>query len=433
MGALEASFRGVLVDAWLPRAAAAHPRRPALDGLDYGALHDAALAAAGALARAGAAPGARVGIVLPAGPSFGAALHAVLLLGAVAVPVDPRLPGEEVARRTGGCAVVVDERTDLAGPPPPAGAIAGTHDLQAPAMLVHTSGTSAQARPVTLTYGNWLWSALGSATALGLDPRERWLCCLPVAHVGGLSILVRSAIYQTTALLHERFDLDRVLAALRDPAGPTLVSLVPQTLARLLDAGLSRPPALRAVLLGGAAIAPALLERAAASAVPVVATYGMTEACSQVLTGGAPLFCTRVWLGERDEVLVSGPTVSADAGPVLRTGDRGAVDPAGRLLVTGRLDDLIVSGGENVAPERVEAVLESHPGVVEAGVRGRADERWGEAVVATVVPRDAEVLDVEQLRRFCRERLAPWEVPKELTIAAALPRTASGKLRRSEL
>jgi len=127
---------------------------------------------------------------------------------------------------------------------------------------VHTSGTSADARAVELTYGNWLWSALGSAVALGHDPGERWLCCLPPSHVGGLSILLRSAIGATTAIVHERFDTERVLAELRDPAGPTLVSLVPTTLARLLDAGLERPPALRWALLGGAPIGPGLLDRA---------------------------------------------------------------------------------------------------------------------------------------------------------------------------
>jgi O-succinylbenzoic acid--CoA ligase len=306
------------------------------------------------------------------------------------------------------------------------------HDLEATAAIVHSSGTSASARPIRLTYGNWLWSALGSATALDLDPRERWLCCLPVAHVGGLSILLRSAIYGTTAIVHERFDTERVLATLSEPEGPTLVSLVPTTLSRLLEAGLREPPALRWALLGGAEIPPSLLARAAAAGVPVAPTYGMTEACSQILTNGAPLFCTRVSLSPGGEILVSGPTVSPDAGPVLHTGDLGRVED-GLVVPAGRLDDVIISGGENVSPQAVEQVLEAHRDVAEAGVHGRPDAQWGQAVVATVVARPGARLDPDALRAWARERLSPWELPREIRLTDRLPRTESGKLLRREL
>ena len=156
--------------------------------------------------------------------------------------------------------------------------------------VMHTSGTTAAPKPVELTYGNFLASALGSAVALGLDQAERWLCPMPLTHVGGLSIPIRSAIYATTAVLHGRFDTEAVLSELMDPGRRiTLVSLVPTMLARLLDAGLSRPPTLRWALLGGGPIAPALLERAQDAGVPVAPTYGMTEACSQIATFGWPL------------------------------------------------------------------------------------------------------------------------------------------------
>ena len=163
---------------------------------------------------------------------------------------------------------------------------------------MHTSGTTGAGRPVTLTYGNWLWSALGSAVALGLDRDERWLCTLPLSHVGGLSILLRSAIYATTVVLHDGFDAAKVIRALDGDGAATLVSVVPTTLARLLDAGLREPPALRAALVGGGPIPPALLRRARDAGVPCVTTYGLTEACSQVTTGGPPLFCTRVRIGD---------------------------------------------------------------------------------------------------------------------------------------
>src|SRR4029079_4336324 len=141
----------------------------------------------------------------------------------------------------------------------PDAAFEPTHDLGAVAAVLHTSGSTGAPKPVELTFGNFLWSARGSAVALGLDPEYRWLCALPLNHVGGLSIVVRSAIYATTAVVHEGWDTERVLRALDDA---TLVSLVPTTLARLLDAGLGRPPRLRTVLLGGAPIPPALAGRA---------------------------------------------------------------------------------------------------------------------------------------------------------------------------
>ncbi len=420
------------VDAWLPRAAAANPRGGAVGALTYAALLHEAQSAARRIAARGARPGDRVAIALAPGESFAIALHATLLLGAVAVPVDPRLSAREAAAITAGAATVLTD-PGIAGHEDPAAVLRDTHDLEAAAIVVHTSGTSGVPKPVPLTYGNWLWSALGSAAALGHGPGERWLCCLPLAHVGGLSILMRSAIAATTAIVHQRFDTERVLAALRDPRGPTLVSLVPTTLARLLDAGLHEPPALRWALLGGAAIPAALLTRAARAGVPVAPTYGMTEACSQVATLGRPLFCTRVRISDDGEILVSGPTVAPTAGPVLATGDLGALDEHGRLTVIGRRADTIITGGENVAPQEVEEVLLAHPAVADAGVHGRPDEDWGEIVVATVVLCAGEDLSAEDLRAYCGERLAGFKVPKEVGFAHTLPRTPSGKLVRRAL
>ncbi len=245
---------------------------------------------------------------------------------------------------------------------------------------------------------------------------------------------MRSTIYATTAIVHDRFETDAMLAALRTDA--TVVSLVPTTLRRLLDAGLERPPALRCALIGGAPIPPALLVRAHAAGVPTMQTYGLTEACSQVTTEGRPLFCTRVELAPDGEILVSGPTISGWAGgvrPVLRTGDLGTIGDDGLLRITGRKADTIVTGGENVAPTEVEAALAEHPAVAEAAVHGVADAEWGEAVVATVVLRAGAEATAEELRAHCRERLAPYQVPKVYRFAARLPRTPSGKLLRREL
>jgi o-succinylbenzoate---CoA ligase len=427
------------VDAWLPRAARAHPARPALNDLTYRELDAAADRAARVLAARGAGPGCRVALALPPGAAFAVALHATQRLGALAVPIDLRLTADE--RPAGD--VTVDEQHPLEGGAelPPAPAPAG-HELGRPAILVHTSGTSGAPKPVALTYGNWLWSALGSGVALGVAREERWLCTLPLSHVGGLSILMRSAIYATTALVHARFETDRVLHALRHD-GVTVVSLVPTTLARLLDAGLRDPPALRCALIGGGPVAPELLRRARDAGVPVAQTYGLTEACSQVTTArpgdeqpdaGPPLFCTRVRIAGDGEILVAGPTLaSARAGGWHPTGDLGDLDGDGRLRVTGRKADTIVTGGENVAPTEVEAVLAEHPAVAEAAVHARPDHDWGEAVVATVVLRDGMRADAADLLAHCAARLARFKVPKDVRFAAELPRTRSGKLLRRAL
>jgi o-succinylbenzoate---CoA ligase len=453
------------VEAWLQRAASSAPDLTALqtaqERLSYAELWRAARLGAAELAARGACEGARVAIALPPGIAFAQALHACFLLGAIAVPVDLRLtPAERELLAADACVLVErplhaysasnwwrepTARVGTCTSTPPyaldSEALEGaqsslTHDLDAVCVAIHTSGTTSAPRPIELTYGNLLWSALGSAVALGVDPRERWLCALPLSHVGGLSILVRSAIYATTAVVHERFDTERVLEALHGDR-ITLVSLVSTTLGRLLDAGLRDPPHLRFALTGGGPVPAALVERARLAGVPVLATYGLTEASSQVTTGGPPLFCTRVALAGDGEILVGGPTVapaSRDSDARLHTGDLGWVDERGFLHVSGRKADTIVSGGENVSPVEVEAVLEAFPGVLEAAVVGREDAHWGEAIVAIVVTAPEGSVGEGALREHCSARLAPFKVPKQVQFASGpLPRTASGKLLRREL
>jgi O-succinylbenzoic acid--CoA ligase len=489
----------MVVEGWLARAAATRPEHTALDtplgSWSYRELLAAARLGAGELARRGARAEQRVAIALPPGLAFAQALHACLLLGAVAVPVDLRLSSAEQARIADGATVLVEAPLPGGGPGAtwPGGGPGGTtwlgrptgpspgtrageclaaagqgstgpgpgtragdlaaagHDLDAVAVVIHTSGTTSSPKAVELTYGNILWSALGSAVALGLDARERWLCVLPVSHVGGLSILLRSAVYATTAVVHERFDAEHVLHALREQQ-ITLVSLVATTLGRLLDAGLTRPPTLRCALTGGGPVPEGLLERARGAGVPVSLTYGLTEAGSQVTTtpvgaladggGGSraacpPLFCTRLRIAPDQEILLRGPTVARcgiSADRWLHTGDLGCLDEDGWLHVSGRKADTIVSGGENVAPAEVEAVLEAHPHVLEAAVLGRPDPQWGEVVAAIVVARPGVALESEALRAHCAARLAPYKIPKRVDLVSGpLPRTRSGKLRRREL
>ena len=426
---------------WIHIATAKHPDRVAIEGrersLTYSELSALSIDGAGALQAIGVRSGDRVALAIEDRTEFAVALHACLLAGVRAVPIDLRLGAQEQAARAAGATVVLEQ-----APNRPDGvlhpSVSGPEMLAMVATVMHTSGTTAAPKQVELTYGNWLANAFGSAVALGLDPDERWLCAMPLAHVGGLSILIRSLVYATTVVLHERFETEAVLNELMDPSRRiTIVSLVPTMLARLLDAGLSSPPALRWALLGGGPIPPALLQRAVAAGVPVAPTYGMTEACSQIATFGIPLHGAQLWLDGPDrEIIVRGPIVapgSLNQDGWLRTGDLGSFDAAGRLTIIGRRSETIVSGGENVAPAEVEAVLLAHPDVADAGVFGRSDREWGEAVIAHVVPRAGAAFDAEVLRTFCAERLAPFKVPKLIEPVQALPRTESGKLLRRRL
>ncbi|MFZ0385789.1 MAG: AMP-binding protein, partial [Solirubrobacteraceae bacterium] len=398
-------------------------------------LSAAAIAGARRLSEIGGGSLRRVALELAPGEDYVIALHACILAGAAAIPVDLRLSEPERAARRSRAQLTVDaplRPSDRSWCP----AISGPDDGPQPLAVMHTSGTTSAPKPIVLSYGNFFASALGSAVALGLDRDERWLCPMPLTHVGGLSIPIRSAIYATTVVLHGRFETEAVLSELMDPARRiTLVSLVPTMLARLLDAGLQQPPTLRWALLGGGPIAPALLERAERAGVPVAPTYGMTEACSQIATFGYPLAGVDVRTSA-GEIIVRGPIVSADVVDEhgwLHTGDLGAFDDRGRLLIIGRTSDTIVTGGENVAPAEVEAALLEHPDIADVGVHGRPDEEWGEVVVAKVVPRPGAAVSAEGLREFCAKRIARYKVPKSIELVAELPRTGSGKLLRREL
>jgi O-succinylbenzoic acid--CoA ligase len=401
------------MEPWLERAAALRPNRTAVEAPDgtrtYAELLDRASRIAGVVTR-----GERVAIALPPGAAFAEALHGCLLAGAAAMPVDLRLAARERAPLLRSAATVID--APLEGGEP----VVRQVDEGEVALVVHTSGTTGTPRAIELTYGNVLANALGTAVALGLDPDERWLCPLPLSHVGGLMVLLRSAIYATTAVIGPP-DRDDV----------TLASMVPTQLARVLD----RPTSVRAVLLGGAPADRTLLTRARDAGWPVAPTYGLTEACSAVTIGeigdvetsGRAIPGVQVDLAPDGEIFVTGATVAG----TLRTGDVGRLDDRGRLIVTGRKADTIVSGGENVAPAEVEAVLLEHPAVAEAGVFARAHPEWGEAVTARVVLRAAAT--EHELREWATERLARFKVPKAIEVADELPRTASGKLLRREL
>jgi o-succinylbenzoate---CoA ligase len=441
----------VILDNWLAQRAETCPDRVALiaDGLEirYAELEAEATAAARRLAARGVRRDAAVALELPAGAEYVILLHGLMKLGAVVCPLGPRLPPRERDAQLDMIrpALVLSEPEQLTATEADL-PLLGEHDLDAIQCRIMTSGTSGAARSIRLTYGNHLWSAVGSAFRIGVDPTDRWLCCLPLNHIGGLSIVMRSVIYGTGAIVHDGFDAERVGEAL-ERHGVTVLSLVPTGLVRLLDAGvdLSRP---RVIVVGGGPVPVEVIEEAAARGATVVQTYGLTEAASQVTTlepgdsgrklgsAGRPLFTTHLRIQNDGEILVQGPTVApgcADEDGWLHTSDVGRIDDEGFLYVEGRLGDLIVSGGEKVAPAEVEEVLRSHPGVEDAAAVGRADPEWQEAVAAVVVLRDGASVSEEELRTHCATELARYKVPKRFEFVSELPRTASGKLLRREL
>jgi O-succinylbenzoic acid--CoA ligase len=307
------------------------------------------------------------------------------------------------------------------------------------AAVVATSGTGGTPKLVELGADAIAWSAEATSRSLDAGPGDRWLCCVPTHGVAGLAVVARAWRTGLPVEVHERFDPAAVAAA----AGrATLVSLVPTQLRRLLAAG-DQAARFRRVLLGGGPVPAALAADAAARGVQVVRTYGLTETFGGMAHDGHPLAGAEVGSDPEGELLVRGPmlfrryrgdparTAAALRDGWLHTGDLGRIAPDGRLTVLGRRDDLIISGGVNVHPDEVEAVLATHPGVAEVAVAGRADPEWGQRVTAVVVPRDPRnPPTLDDLRGHARERLAAAKVPRELTVVPSLPRTASGKLLR---
>jgi O-succinylbenzoic acid--CoA ligase len=365
-----------------------------------------------------------VAIDLPGGPAFVDALRRAWDDGDAVLPMDRRLApaARQSVLETLGASRIVSEggATRRAGGRPVA---AGD------ALVMATSGTTGVPKGVVLTHDAVRSSALATSARLGLDPqRHRWLACLPLNHVGGLSVITKALCTGAGLSVLPGFDLDAVVAA---SGRDIVVSLVPTTLARV---GAER---FHAVVLGGSA-APGGL------AANVHTTYGLTETGSGVVYDGYPIEGAEVVIGPvNSEILIRGPMllrayrdgrVPTDTGGWFPTGDAGHLDADGRLHVDGRLSELIVTGGENVWPTPVERLIAKHPGVAEVAIAGRPDPEWGERVVAWVIPEaGAQPPTLESLRELVRAELAAYAAPRQLVLVATLPKTALGKVQRSLL
>ena len=382
-------------------------------------------------------PGDVVAVRGDLGAGWRALLETAWGAGAALFPMHPRLSSSEagdllaLARPT----ILVD----AAGAARVAGGAPVEGDV---AFLVATSGTAGAPKLVELARPAVTAAVAASAAALGGDPRGTWLCCLPLGHVGGLLVVLRSIVLGAPVEIHARFD-PRAVAAVENVRW---ISLVPTMLARMLDAG-SNLGTYSAILVGGGPLPDELRRRSSAAGARVVETYGLTESSGGVVYDGRALPGVRVRTGDAGAIEIAGPTLmtgyrfdpAATASAFtedgwLRTRDAGAVDGEGRLRVLGRLDELIVSGGEKIWPQDVEEALGGHPKVAEVAVAGRPDPHWGSRVVAFVVPTDpASPPSLEELRDFAGVRIARFRAPRELVVAAHLPRTPTGKVRRSAL
>lgn len=388
--------------------------------------------------------GRLVALALPGGPQYAAAIQRVWDAGDAIAPLDNRLPAAELRRVMAvlrpGAVLEADGRIrSLDG---------GLATEAGDAVVIATSGTSGQPKGVIHTHAAVQAAAAATSKALDIDPSsDKWLACLPLAHIGGLAVVMRSLITGTPVEVHDGFDAEAVIAAVR--GGATLTSMVTRAL--------NQVPAelFRTVLIGGAAPPP---DRPA----NVIATYGMTETGSGVVYESTALDGLEISIGRPppDGVPqpggVSQPVDAGDEGEIyLRgpmlfrgyrslpdpfqdgwfpTGDLGSLDAAGTLSVAGRRGDVIVTGGEKVWPEPVEKLLLERPDIAEVALVGRPDPEWGHRVVAVIVtapgtPRP----ELDDIRNTITQVLPVWAAPKELDFADALPRTSLGKVRRNLL
>ncbi len=450
----------------------------------------------------GVQQGHRVALLAANGLPYVAFVHALTRLGAILVPLNLRLTLEELCwqvRDMHASLLVCDENyaslateirlavsqlplatlaneskrgetilSELPEKDVPLRTLIDLGELQA---ILYTSGTTGQPKGALITYGMQWWNAVGSALNLGHNLDDRWLVCLPLYHIGGLSILMRSVIYGISMMVHKKFDPTTVnYSILTDKI--TIISVVAVMLQFMLTdldshwGGARYPSTLRCVLLGGGPAPYPLLEACVLRDIPVVQTYGLTESSSQAVTlspadalrklgsAGRPLPPVQLRImhdkrqasaGEPGQIFLKGPTITP--GYVERpeataqafqdgwfaTGDFGYLDKDGYLFVLDRRADLIISGGENVYPAEIESVLHSHSAVKQAGVCGQPDPQWGQVPVAFVVLNAGSTVSTQELLDYMAQKLARYKQPRAIYLVEQLPYTSSGKLLRREL
>jgi O-succinylbenzoic acid--CoA ligase len=362
-----------------------------------------------------------VALRLPPGQEFIDALDEAWAAGNAVLPIEPSIDDDAAER------LLAAMRPDL---PIDDGV----------ALVIATSGSTGEPKGAELTHAALEASIAACHTRIGVEPDDVWLSCLPWQHIGGIQVMLRAWLLGIPLVVHERFDEQRVAES---PA--TLTSVVPTQLVRLLDADVDLSK-FRVILLGGAAAPQQLLDRAQAAGANIVTTYGMSETCGGCVYDGHPLDGVEVETDADGRLRIRGPMLMRGyrgrpdlAAEVLvdgwlRTSDRGEIAADGSLRVVGRVDDVIITGGENVAADRVADVLRGHPEIADAVVLGVTDPTWGQRVVAIVVPAEGQPPpSLEDLRDWCDPALRPPERPRQLLVVDALPQLPSGKIDRLAL
>lgn len=445
----------------------------------FSEVNELAIDYAGKLARFGITEHSRVALLSKSNAEAVFVMYGCMHIGCEMVMLNERLAGAELAyqledagvdrvfadaeliEKVAGAQPVCFDELKLAEPA--AFPLKTEWAKQQTISIMYTSGTTGNPKGVRQTAENHFSSAVSSALNLGVSPNDVWLCTVPLFHISGFSILMRSLVYGMGVRLYGKFDA-AVCADELCKGQVTHSSMVgvmlEQVLREIEQRELRVSPRFKQILAGGGPVPVSYLRRAEAHGIQVLQTYGMTETSSQTTTlqpadaktklgsAGKPLFLYQVKIdceqeaGAHGEILIRGPQVTPGYigqfkdRPVqvdgwLATGDVGYLDEEGFLFVVDRRSDLIVSGGENVYPAEIEKVLMAHPAVREAGVCGMPDDRWGEVPAAFVVLDDGET--AEQLPAFCRSQLAGYKVPKTFRVVGSLPRSASNKLLRREL
>lgn len=480
-----------LMPNWLQKRADLSPDKIALfyEGrqITFKQLHTKSIQVAKQLRTLGVTDGSHVAIYSSNSPEMVYIIHALPFLGAVGVLLNTRLSKHELQFqiRDAQCSHVIYENIDSVLSFEELEGVCCTsipevlqqeersfpihHEItmEKPYTLLYTSGTTGSPKGVIHSYSNHWWSAVSSVLNLGLHEEDLWLAALPLFHVGGLSIMLRSVIYGIPVHLHKSFDVEKVHHAIMKE-GVTTISVVSVMVDRLLDelGEENYPSTFRCMLLGGGPAPAPLLEKAKAKSVPVFQTYGMTETSSQIVTlsaedalrkigsAGKALFPAQLKISvenrnaevnEIGEIVVKGPMVTSgyfkrpDANTEtirdgwLYTGDLGFLDDEGFLYVVDRRKDLIISGGENIYPAEIEGVISGLDEVREVGIVGKEDSTWGQVPVAFVVLNNRDSITEEEIKQYSSQRLAKYKVPKEIFFVEELPRNASNKLLRREL
>jgi len=468
---------------WLVQRVKMTPNRVALTfenkSWTFQELLDDVMKTAGAMKATGINYGNRIAILSSSNPQLVVTIHACWQMGCEIVLLNTRLSNEELAYQIEDAEPthILVERDfqkritlhktipleDLAEHSPIPIEVEEEWQLDRTMSIMYTSGTTGRPKGVRQTVLNHTTNATASAFNMGIQQDDIWLCTMPIFHISGLSILIRSVLYGMQVKLYSKFDLLPIVEDLvnGNVTRMSVVSIMLEKILRELDErDVNVSPRLLTMLVGGGPVPSSYLERAMSRGIPVLQTYGMTETASQTATlapedavrklgsSGKPLFLSFIRIDQakkpfdEGEICIRGghvtpgyigrhaKTPSQEDG-WLYTGDIGYLDDEGFLFVIDRRSDLIISGGENIYPAEVENAILQHPLIQEAGVCGMNDETWGQIPVAFIV--SDEEISLESLRAFLQTKLAPYKMPKVLHQINEMPRNASNKLLRKEL